>query len=105
MCNWLPRRAAQMPTARTTALPSPRLKLRTSPGFTSPSHGLAHAVPLPPTSGKTGKMKYLLLSLAFLAPVLHAQEWAKQKLEKSTRHREWVKVQHVGRSVDAYIVY
>src|SRR3954471_10063880 len=50
-------------------------------------------------------MKYLLLSLAWLAPALHAQDWAKQKLEKSTRHREWVKVQHDGRSVDAYIVY
>jgi carboxymethylenebutenolidase len=50
-------------------------------------------------------MKYLLLSLALLSPALHAQDWAKQKLEKSTRHREWVKVQHDGRSVDAYIVY
>jgi len=50
-------------------------------------------------------MKFLLLSLALLAPALHAQDWAKQKLEKSTRHREWVKLQHDGRSVDAYIVY
>jgi carboxymethylenebutenolidase len=50
-------------------------------------------------------MKFLLLSLALLAPALHAQDWAKQKLEKSTRHREWVKLQHDGRSVEAYIVY
>lgn len=50
-------------------------------------------------------MKFLLLSLALLSPALHAQEWAKQKLEKSPRHREWVKVQHDGRSVDAYVVY
>jgi carboxymethylenebutenolidase len=50
-------------------------------------------------------MKFLLLSLALLSPALHAQDWAKQKLETSTRHREWVKVQHDGRSVDAYIVY
>src|SRR3954464_15042967 len=50
-------------------------------------------------------MKFLLLSLALLAPTLQAQDWAKQKLEKSTRHREWVKLQHDGRSVDAYIVY
>jgi carboxymethylenebutenolidase len=47
----------------------------------------------------------LLLSTALLVPALHAQDWAKQKLEKSPRHREWVKVQHDGRSVDAYIVY
>lgn len=50
-------------------------------------------------------MKFLLLSLALLSPALHAQDWAKQKLEKSTRHREWVKVQHDGRSVEAYMVY
>jgi len=50
-------------------------------------------------------MKFLLLSLALLVPSVHAQDWAKQRLEKSTRHREWVKVQHDGRSVDAYIVY
>jgi carboxymethylenebutenolidase len=50
-------------------------------------------------------MKLLLLSVALLVPALHAQDWAKQKLEKSSRHREWVKVQHDGRSVDAYIVY
>jgi carboxymethylenebutenolidase len=50
-------------------------------------------------------MKFLLLSAALLLPVLHAQDWAKQKLEQSPRHREWVKLQHDGRSVDAYIVY
>jgi hypothetical protein len=36
---------------------------------------------------------------------LSAQDWAKQKLEKSTRHREWVTVKHDGRSVEAYVVY
>jgi carboxymethylenebutenolidase len=50
-------------------------------------------------------MKRTLLSLALLAACLNAQDWAKQKLEKSSRHREWVKVQHDGRSVDAYIAY
>jgi carboxymethylenebutenolidase len=50
-------------------------------------------------------MKHLAFCLALLVPVLSAQDWAKQKLEKSSRHREWVKVQHDGRSVDAYVVY
>jgi carboxymethylenebutenolidase len=50
-------------------------------------------------------MKFLLLSVALLVPALHAQDWAKAKLEKSSHHGEWVKVQHDGRSVDAYIVY
>ena len=71
----------------------------------SHQHGADAEIMPPPVSDTTGKMKYLLLSLALLSPALHAQEWAKQKLEKSTRHREWVKVQHDGRSVDAYIVY
>src|SRR6185437_8984309 len=45
------------------------------------------------------------LVLALGAVSLCAQPWAAQKLEKSSRHREWVKVQHDGRSVDAYVVY
>jgi len=50
-------------------------------------------------------MKRILLSLALLATSLSAQDWAKQKLEQSSRHREWVKVQHDGRSVEAYVAY
>src|SRR5579883_3151213 len=51
-------------------------------------------------------MKLLLLSLAgMLAPALPSQDLAKEKLDKSPRHREWVKLQHDGRAVDAYIVY
>jgi carboxymethylenebutenolidase len=50
-------------------------------------------------------MKHLALCLALLTPALSAQDWAKEKLEKSSRHREWVKLQHAGRPVDAYIVY
>lgn len=34
-----------------------------------------------------------------------AQDWAKQKLEASPRHREWVTVKHDGRSVEALVVY
>lgn len=36
---------------------------------------------------------------------LSAQEWAKQRLEQSPRHREWVTVKHDGRSVETLIVY
>jgi len=50
-------------------------------------------------------MNRLLLSLALLASTLSAQDWAKQKLEKSSRHREWVKVKHDDRTVEAYVVY
>src|SRR5215471_13288855 len=50
-------------------------------------------------------MKRILLSLTLLSASLSAQDWAKQKLEQSSRHREWVKVQHDGRNVDAYVAY
>src|SRR5215831_13779870 len=50
-------------------------------------------------------MRRILLSVALLATSLSAQDWAKQKLEQSSRHREWVKVQHDGRTVEAYVAY
>jgi len=50
-------------------------------------------------------MKQLAVCLALLVPVLSGQDWARQRLEKSSRHREWVKVKHDNRTVEAYIVY
>ncbi len=34
-----------------------------------------------------------------------AQDWAKQKLEKSSRHGEWVQIKHDNRTVQAFVVY
>ncbi len=34
-----------------------------------------------------------------------AQDWAKEQLAKSPRHREWVTVKHDGRSVDVFVAY
>src|SRR5438105_8679978 len=34
-----------------------------------------------------------------------AQDFGKQRLAKSTRHQEWVKVEHDGRTVHAFLVY
>jgi carboxymethylenebutenolidase len=39
------------------------------------------------------------------APFASAQDWAKQKLDKSPRHQEWVKVTYGSRTVDAFVVY
>jgi len=51
-------------------------------------------------------MKYLaLIFLLFAAQAVVAQDWAKTKVEKSPRHREWVTVKHDGRSVETYVVY
>jgi carboxymethylenebutenolidase len=46
----------------------------------------------------------LFLSLLLSVP-LSAQDWAKQAVEKSSRHGEWVTLKHDNRSVQAFIVY
>jgi carboxymethylenebutenolidase len=43
--------------------------------------------------------------LIWAAPAALCQDWAKQKLDKSPRHQEWVKVTYGSRTVDAFIVY
>lgn len=49
----------------------------------------------------------LALALAlFLSVVMaSAQDWAKQSLEKSPRHGEWVTLKHDNRSLQAFVVY
>ena len=44
-------------------------------------------------------MLLLCLSTGF------AQDWAKQKLDKSPRHGEWVQIKHDNRTVQAFVVY
>jgi carboxymethylenebutenolidase len=47
-------------------------------------------------------------ALGFLASVpcsLHAQDWAKQNLDKSPRHREWVPIKYGDRTVQAFVAY
>ena len=52
-------------------------------------------------------MKRILLSFATIvfAFGVHAQDWAKARLESSPRHHEWVKVKHGDREVNCYITY
>ncbi|HXS96309.1 MAG TPA: dienelactone hydrolase family protein [Candidatus Limnocylindrales bacterium] len=50
-------------------------------------------------------MKRLMLFLALGASALCAQDWARQRLDKSTRHGEWVTVKHDGRSVETFVAY
>lgn len=40
-----------------------------------------------------------------LRPFATGQEWAKQILDKSPRHQEWVKVQDGNRNIQTFIVY
>jgi carboxymethylenebutenolidase len=46
-----------------------------------------------------------LVATLLLTQFTFAQDWAKAKLEKSPRHREWVTVKHDGRSVESFVVY
>jgi carboxymethylenebutenolidase len=45
----------------------------------------------------------LLLSLA--VPTLHAQDWAKARLDASPRHHEYVALKHGDRTIQAFVVY
>ena len=49
-------------------------------------------------------IKIALLSVLGVAS-LCAQDWARQAVDKSPRHREWVTVKHDGRSVETFIAY
>jgi carboxymethylenebutenolidase len=46
-----------------------------------------------------------IVLLALSLPALYAQDWAKQKLDKSPRHREWVPVKYGNRTLQAFVVY
>src|SRR2546430_7664232 len=53
-------------------------------------------------------MKRMLLAataILFTAQFAAAQDWAKDQLAKSPRHREWVTIKHNGRAVDTLIAY
>lgn len=47
----------------------------------------------------------LVLPLFFSLAMASAQDWAKQSLEKSSRHGEWVTLKHDNRSLQAFVVY
>jgi len=44
-------------------------------------------------------------AFALTAPNLPAQDWAKQKLDKSPRHQQWVNIENGDRTVQAFIDY
>jgi carboxymethylenebutenolidase len=48
---------------------------------------------------------FLAATLLFGLQLALAQDWAKQTLEKSPRHQEWVQIKHDNRVVQAFVVY
>jgi carboxymethylenebutenolidase len=47
----------------------------------------------------------LAAAVALAAGAAEAQDWAKDRLGKSPRHGEWVKLKHDGREVQAFVAY
>ena len=47
----------------------------------------------------------VIATVLFAALGASAQDWAKQAVEKSPRHREWVNVKNGSRTVSAFVVY
>jgi carboxymethylenebutenolidase len=45
------------------------------------------------------------LLLSFTTVAMHAQDWAKTRLEASPRHHEYVPLKHGNRTVQAFVVY
>jgi carboxymethylenebutenolidase len=49
-------------------------------------------------------IKFAVLFVSGVA-ALCAQDWARQAVDKSPRHREWVTIKHDGRSVETFVAY
>src|SRR5215468_8358318 len=51
------------------------------------------------------RILFVAAALLFTPQFVAAQDWAKEMLAKSPRHREWATVKHDGRTVETLIVY
>lgn len=50
-------------------------------------------------------MRRLLIGYALFCAICFAQQWARDRLEKSSRHQEWIYLKHGDRTVDTFVVY
>src|SRR6202050_5778702 len=55
------------------------------------------------------EMMLLVMGILLITQTIAAQEWsqpwARERIEKSPRHSEWVTVKHDGRNVETLVVY
>jgi carboxymethylenebutenolidase len=51
------------------------------------------------------KRAVVVLAVVFIAQSIHAQEWAKPRLNNSPRHGEWVDIKSGDRTIKAFVVY
>src|SRR6202046_3324653 len=54
---------------------------------------------------KAAKLAAAALLLSLATAYVHAQDWAKTRLEASPRHHEYVAIKHGDRTVQAFVVY
>ena len=48
---------------------------------------------------------FTLILMVLTAQTVWAQDWARERVENSRRHGEWVTVRHANRAVEAFVVY
>jgi carboxymethylenebutenolidase len=60
---------------------------------------------LPITLPRTLKLLAAALLLPLATAALHAQDWAKARLDASPRHHEYINLKHGDRTVQAFVVY
>jgi carboxymethylenebutenolidase len=51
------------------------------------------------------KPHILIFLVALTAQFASAQDWARERIQKSPRHAEWVTVKHDNRAVETFVVY
>jgi len=54
---------------------------------------------------RINQILFVLLAALLTGHAVSAQDWARAKVEKSPRHREWVTIKHDGRPVETFVVY
>jgi carboxymethylenebutenolidase len=78
------------------------MKMRLSTPSTAPRRW----EPRFPYRSSVGVLLFALCAMFCIAATpLQAQEWAKQILDKSPRHQQWIKIPEGNRTIDAFIVY
>ncbi len=51
------------------------------------------------------KRFFIALAFVFVSQTIYAQDWAKARMEKSPRHREYVEIKSGERTLKAFVVY
>ena len=51
------------------------------------------------------RLTILIAALIVAAVTVPAQDWAKARLEKSSRHQDWVKIKHGNRELNCFVVF